>query len=79
LQGKHNTCFSKSISLSIIIFIINNDFKTFINDQNCHLLVNNNFLSALRRARTSEKLPAALVSLEGELKWFLDKGAASKL
>jgi hypothetical protein len=64
------------ISLSIIIFISHNNFKTFINDQNCHLPVNNNFLSALRGARTFEKLPADLVSLEGELKWFLDKGAA---
>ncbi|WJX40553.1 6-phosphogluconolactonase 3, chloroplastic [Trifolium repens] len=35
--------------------------------------------SALRGSGTSEKLPAALVSPEGELKWFLDKGAASKL
>lgn len=35
--------------------------------------------SALRGSETSEKLPAALVSPEGELKWFLDKGAASKL
>ncbi|XP_057453924.1 probable 6-phosphogluconolactonase 4, chloroplastic isoform X2 [Lotus japonicus] len=30
-------------------------------------------------SQNSNKLPAALVSPEGELKWFLDKGAASKL
>ncbi|KAL5075466.1 hypothetical protein RYX36_014450 [Vicia faba] len=35
--------------------------------------------SALRGSETADKLPAALVSPEGELKWFLDKGAASKL
>lgn len=35
--------------------------------------------SSLRGSQTSDKLPAALVSAEEELKWFLDKGAASKL
>ncbi|CAL0305404.1 unnamed protein product [Lupinus luteus] len=35
--------------------------------------------SALRGSENSEKLPVALVSPEDELKWFLDKGAASKL
>ncbi|XP_015941204.1 probable 6-phosphogluconolactonase 4, chloroplastic [Arachis duranensis] len=35
--------------------------------------------SALRGSQNSPKLPAAMVSPEGELKWFLDKGAASKL
>ncbi|KAK7350960.1 hypothetical protein VNO77_10047 [Canavalia gladiata] len=35
--------------------------------------------SVLRGSQNSVKLPAALVSPEGELKWFLDKGAASKL
>ncbi|OIV98040.1 hypothetical protein TanjilG_12271 [Lupinus angustifolius] len=35
--------------------------------------------SALRGSETSEKLPVALVSPEDELKWFLDKAAASKL
>ncbi|XP_061358185.1 probable 6-phosphogluconolactonase 4, chloroplastic [Gastrolobium bilobum] len=35
--------------------------------------------SALGRSQNSDKLPAAMVSPEGELKWFLDKGAASKL
>ncbi|KAE9608835.1 hypothetical protein Lal_00020364 [Lupinus albus] len=35
--------------------------------------------SALRVSENSEKLPVALVSPEDELKWFLDKDAASKL
>ncbi|KAL4288341.1 hypothetical protein AHAS_Ahas19G0276500 [Arachis hypogaea] len=35
--------------------------------------------SALRGSQNSPKLPVAMVSPEGELKWFLDKGAASKL
>ncbi|KAJ1383078.1 NagB/RpiA transferase-like [Sesbania bispinosa] len=35
--------------------------------------------SALRGSQNSNKLPVAMVSPEGELKWFLDKGAASKL
>ncbi|KAE9604045.1 hypothetical protein Lal_00002002 [Lupinus albus] len=35
--------------------------------------------SALHGSENSEKLPVALVSPEDELKWFLDKGAASKL
>ncbi|KAI4307055.1 hypothetical protein L6164_030285 [Bauhinia variegata] len=35
--------------------------------------------TALGDSKNSEKLPVELVSPEGELKWFLDKGAASKL
>ncbi|MED6216914.1 hypothetical protein PIB30_012644 [Stylosanthes scabra] len=35
--------------------------------------------SALKGSQNSPKLPAGMVSPEGELKWFLDKGAASKL
>ncbi|XP_027357802.1 probable 6-phosphogluconolactonase 4, chloroplastic [Abrus precatorius] len=35
--------------------------------------------SVLGDSQNSVKLPAALVAPEGELKWFLDKGAASKL
>ena len=34
---------------------------------------------ALGGPQNSNKLPVAMVSPEGELKWFLDKGAASKL
>ncbi|XP_020236760.1 probable 6-phosphogluconolactonase 4, chloroplastic [Cajanus cajan] len=35
--------------------------------------------SVLGKSQNSAKLPAGLVAPEGELKWFLDKGAASKL
>lgn len=35
--------------------------------------------SVLGQSQNSVKLPVGLVSPEGELKWFLDKGAASKL
>ncbi|XP_015961953.1 LOW QUALITY PROTEIN: probable 6-phosphogluconolactonase 4, chloroplastic [Arachis duranensis] len=35
--------------------------------------------SALRGTQNSPKLPVAMVSPEGELKWFLDRDAASKL
>ncbi|XP_047152355.1 probable 6-phosphogluconolactonase 4, chloroplastic isoform X1 [Vigna umbellata] len=35
--------------------------------------------SVLGKSQNSVKLPAGLVSPEGELKWFLDKDAASKL
>ncbi|XP_061360103.1 probable 6-phosphogluconolactonase 4, chloroplastic [Gastrolobium bilobum] len=35
--------------------------------------------SALEKAPGDDKLPIQLVSPEGELKWFLDKGAASRL
>ena len=35
--------------------------------------------SALGGSPNAEKLPVQLVAPEGELKWFLDKGAASKL
>ncbi|KAI4338018.1 hypothetical protein L6164_016373 [Bauhinia variegata] len=35
--------------------------------------------TALEKDDSYDKLPAQLVSPEGELKWFLDKGAASKL
>jgi len=35
--------------------------------------------SVLGKSENPVKLPAALVSPEGELKWFLDKDAASKL
>ncbi|CAK8565351.1 unnamed protein product [Lathyrus sativus] len=35
--------------------------------------------SVLSGFETADRLPAALVSPEGELKWFVDKSAASKL
>lgn len=35
--------------------------------------------SALEKGPTDYKLPVQLVSPDGELKWFLDKGAASRL
>jgi len=35
--------------------------------------------SVLGKSQNPDKLPAGLVSPEGELKWFLDKDAASKL
>ncbi|OIW02431.1 hypothetical protein TanjilG_05024 [Lupinus angustifolius] len=40
---------------------------------------NNAVFSALRGDEKSDKLPVGLVSSEGEIKWYLDIGAASKL
>lgn len=37
------------------------------------------YTAVTERSQMSEKLPVQLVSPEGKLKWFLDKGAASKL
>jgi 6-phosphogluconolactonase len=35
--------------------------------------------SALEKSPNADKLPIQKVNPEGEIKWFLDKGAASRL